>query len=286
MPRAGCTTPATGCSTRTCLPTFAQVRPCCASIQVPSSLTRLLKPHLAPSRSAFLPHAICLPFAPALCLCLPALCTCPLSLSLSACPLHLPHATSACPLRLPFVSLCLPFAPALCLFLLALCTCPVSPSASAITWAPMVSVLLLTFAILQSTGALIYSDDQCLVACQHVSTWAPGIFASCIRPEFVAVALKLASRLAFQKPFASWFIRIGGSSDNVVLCSILCWSLSQSAALAACAAWAQWQLLSNHLTNTYAVQSLIMSRKALLSSSSLLLLLLLLLLLSRACSCS
>ncbi len=65
----------------------------------------------------------------ALCLCLLVLCTCPVFLS-------------ACPLHLPFVSLCLSFAPALCLSLLALYTCPVSlplclPFAPALCLSPL-----------------------------------------------------------------------------------------------------------------------------------------------------
>ena len=47
-------------------------------------------------------------------------------------------------------------------------------------------------------------SDVWLLASQHASTWAPGIFASCARPEFVPVALKLALRLAIQKALASW----------------------------------------------------------------------------------
>jgi len=128
MPWAGCTTRATGSSTRTCLPTCTQVTPCRASTRLPSSLTRPLKPYLGPSRSAFLPAAVCLPFAPALCLSLLAL--------------------------LRFSSQMEP----------------------------------------------LYSDDRCLVACQHVSTWAPGIFASCARPEFCGSCLEACLKTGIPKP--------------------------------------------------------------------------------------
>ena len=48
-----------------------------------------------------------------------------------------------------------------------------------------------------------------------MSTWAPGFFASYVRSEFVAVALKLALCLAFRKLITSWSISNGRSSNNV-----------------------------------------------------------------------
>ncbi len=185
MPRAGCTTRATGSSTRTCLPTCTQVTPCRASTRLPSSLTRPLKPYLGPSRSAFLPAAVCLPFAPALCLSLLALCTRPVSLS-------------ACPLHLPCVSLCFChyLSPNGVCFAINFCDSPVK-------WSPytvMIDVWL------------------------HASMSQLGLQASlqAVRDQnFVAVALKLALRLAFQNPLASWSISNGSSNYNVVLCTAL-----------------------------------------------------------------
>lgn len=216
--------------------TFDQVRPCCASTQLPSSLTRLLKPYLGPSRSDSLPAATCLPFAPALYISLLALCTCPPSLS--------------------------PFASALYLSLLLPLPGP--------QWCLSCYQLVPSSSQMESS----YSDGRCSVACKCVSTSAPDIFASCMRPEFVVVALKLALSMAIQKPLASWFIWNGDSSDNCVLY----WLPSQSAALAVGA------LPAHHLTYTRANHSLITSWKVfvLISSS----LLISLLSLSRTCSCS
>lgn len=60
-----------------------------------------------------------------------------------------------------------------------------------------------------------HSDDRRVLACQHVSIWAPCIFASYIRPKLAAVVLKLALSLALQSPLTSWSISNGRSSNNV-----------------------------------------------------------------------
>jgi len=95
----------------------------------------------------------------------------------------------------------------------------------ATTLAAVVYVLATNFCILIKFNQMepAHSDNWFSVVCRRISTWAPGIFATYVRPEFVAIAVKLA---AFQNPLASWLIRNGGSNDNVVLCSISYWLLS------------------------------------------------------------
>jgi len=146
-----------------------------ANIRSSETLLRILNPK--PEQFDPAAEALSGPFQVSLpaCCSLLALCTFPVSLS-------------ACPLHLPCVSLCLPFASALCLSLLLPLPQP--------QWC-MFCYQLLRFS---SQMEPLYSDDRCLVACQHVSTWAPGIFASCARPEFCGSCLEACLKTGIPKP--------------------------------------------------------------------------------------
>ena len=127
----------------------------------------------------------------------------PFQVSLPACCSLLalctrPVSLSACPLHLPCVSLCFChyLSPNGVCFAINFCDSPVK-------WSPytvMIDVWL------------------------HASMSQLGLQASlqAVRDQnFVAVALKLALRLAFQNPLASWSISNGSSNYNVVLCTAL-----------------------------------------------------------------